>query len=149
MIVIYIKTDLPDDWLTATIKKGAYSTLIALEWYYFCYIICTLALIDHENRGDKQLDDKRGCGIAMPIIEGVGALVFAFFLKDVIVAFMNVLIFIGAAAYYLSIHSDLRKKNASLGGNGAAEGIIDIIFMVLSIVVIVLLIILKKKECLK
>ena len=85
----------------------------------------------------------------MPIIEGVGALLFAFFFKDVIIGFMNVLIFIGAAAYYLSIKSDFRKKNASLGGNGAAEGIIDIIFMVLSIVVIVLLIILKKKECLK
>ena len=151
LIFIYIKTDLPDDWLTATIKKGAYSTLIALEWYYFCYIICSLANIDHENRPDKILDDIRGCGIAMPIIEGVGALLFAFFFKDVIIAFMNVLIFIGAAAYYLSINSDYRKKNApgGHGGNGPAEGIIDLIFMVLSIVVIVLLIIMKKKECLK
>ena len=38
MIFIYIKTNLPGDWMTATIKKGAYSFLIALEWYYFCYL---------------------------------------------------------------------------------------------------------------
>ena len=165
LIFIYIKTKLPGDWLTATIKKGAYSTLIALEWYYFCYLICNLALIDHSKETNpvenakKRLDDLRGCGIAMPIIEGVGALLFAFFFKDVIIAFMNVLIFIGAAAYYLSINSDLRKKEygkefgfdyfKGFGGNGDAEGIIDIIFMVLSIVVIVLLIILRKKECLE
>ena len=148
LIVMYIKTDLPDDWFTATIKKGAYSTLIALEWYYFCYLICNLANIDHLNDLKKTNDDIKGCGIAMPIIEGVGALVFAFFFKDVIIAFMNVLIFIGAAAYYLSIHKDYRKKDLS-NGHGPGEGIIDIIFMVLAVVVIVVLIIMKKKECLK
>ena len=149
LIFIYIKTDLPDDWLTASIKKGAYSTLIALEWYYFCYIICNLAIIDHNNEKEwnKQLDDVKGCGIAMPIIEGVGALVFAFFFKDVIIAFMNVLIFAGAMGYYLSIDKDYRKDGS--GGHGVGEGIIDLVFLVLSIVVIVLLIIMKKKECLK
>ena len=145
LIFIYIKTDLPDDWLTASIKKGAYSTLIALEWYYFCYIICNLANID---KPEKSNDNIKGCGIAMPIIEGVIALVFAFFFKDVIIAFMNVLIFLGAAVYYLSLHESLRKKDYTVG-HGAAEGIIDIVLMVLAIVVIILLIILKKKECLK
>ena len=85
----------------------------------------------------------------MPIIEGVGALVFAFLLKDVIVAFMNVLIFAGAMGYYLTIDKDFRKEDAGLGGHGVAEGIIDLVFLILSIVVIVLLIIMKKKECLK
>ena len=88
----------------------------------------------------------------MPIIEGVGALVFAFFLKDVVVAFMNVLIFAGAMGYYLSIDKEFRKKDGILGGrggHGVAEGIIDLIFLILSIVVIILLIIMKKKECLK
>lgn len=44
LIFIYMKTDLPADWLPATIKKGVYSTLIALEWYYFCYDICNLKI---------------------------------------------------------------------------------------------------------
>ena len=174
LIFIYIKTDLPDDWLTASIKKGAYSTLIALEWYYFCYIICNLCLIDRRNdfrkngvlgkRYAKFMDDVSACGIAMPIIEGVGALVFAFFFKDVVIAFMNVLIFAGAMGYYFSIDKDFRKEKQDnvlenflsnfgitleRGGHGVAEGIIDLVFLVLSIVVIVLLIILKKKECLK
>ena len=141
LIYIYIKTDLPGDWFSALIKKGAYSSLISLEWYYFCYLMYNLAVYNNEN---DILTTKKNCGITMPIIEGVVALVFAFFFKDVIIALMNVLIFIGAAVHYLSITSSLR-----FGGHEDAEGIIDIIFAVLSLVVVVSLISLKKKECLK
>ena len=108
-----------------------------------------MAEIDNRNNGKKQLDAKKGCGIAMPIIEGVVALVFAFFFKDVAIAFMNVLIFAGAMGYYLSIGETFRKEDYGRGGHGVAEGIIDLVFLILSIVVIVLLIIMKKKECLK
>ena len=139
LIYIYIKTDLPGDWYQALIKKGTYSSLIALEWYYFCYLICNLACNDPY---DYQII--RGLGIPMSIIEGIVALAFAFYYKDVIIALMNVLIFIGAAVYYLSISPQCR-----VGGNGNAEGIIDIILSELSLVVTVLLIYMRKKECLK
>ena len=149
LIFIYVKTELSGDWLTAIIKKGAYSTLIALEWYYLCYIICNLVIIDYEidkyNKKER-IDGVRNCGIVMPIIEGIGSLVFAFIFKDVIVAFMNILIFLGASIYFLSIESDTRNY---FGGHDDAEGIIDIIFSSLSLVVMVLLIIWRRKECLK
>ena len=149
LIFIYIKTDLPDDWLTATIKKGAYSTLISLEWYYFCYIICNLATVDYKidkYSNKERINGIKNCGIIMPIIEAIGAYVFSFIFKDVIVAFINVLIFLGASIYYLSI--DLETRN-DYGGHDATEGIIDIVFGSLSIVIIIILIIWKGKECLK
>ena len=146
LIFIYIKTDLPDDCLTASIKKGAYSSLIALEWYYFCYIIYNLAAMDKPN---KTLESKEDCGVIMPIIEGLGVLFFSFYFNDVVIAFMNVLIFAGAMGYYFSIDKTLRKKDAKQGGHGAGEGVIDLIFFIFSVVVVFFLIIVKKRECLK
>ena len=144
LVFIYNKTNLGDDLLSALIKKGAYSSLIAVEWYYFCYVVSNLVLID--SNSSSASDNYKNCNIAMPIVEGIVALAFAYFFKDVIVALMNALIFLGAAIYFLSMDKDYREKS---GGHESAEGIIDIIFAVLSLVVAVVLIFTKKKECLK
>lgn len=156
LIFIYIMTDLNTDWyILLTLKKGTYSCLIVLLWYYFCYLIYELRWVhaidynnDHQNNPkDFKLDDwRKGCGIAFSIIFGIGSLVFAFIFKDLVVAGMNCLIYVGLITYYFKLRKKIRElKNANKNGDGA----VDIIMMVFSIVLIAFLILTKREECLK
>lgn len=140
MILIYIKTNLPGDWMSATIKKGAYSFLIALEWYYFWYDIANLRINDEWNHKTTI----KTCGILFSILIGVGALVFAFFFKDVVIAFVNFLFYLGMLIFFFKIDSSVRDLY-----NKVADGIIDIIMAVLFLVEIIFLIAKYKTECLK
>ena len=155
LIFIYIMTDLNTDWyILLTLKKGTYSCFITLLWYYFCYAIYYLRVLNeveynrkHNPNKDFKIDDwKKGCGIAFSIIFGIGSLAFAFVFKDLVVSGMNMLIYIGLTAYYFEIHKDDRKdKPANRNGDGA----VDIILMALSLCLIVFLILTKREECLK
>jgi len=140
MIFIYIKTNLPGDWMSATIKKGAYSFLIALEWYYFWYDIVNLRINDE---WDHKTTIKT-CGILFSILIGLGALVFAFFFKDVVIACVNFLFYIGMLTFFFSINKNFRGNY-----NKYADGIIDIIMAVLFLVELIFLIAKYKTECLK
>ena len=145
MIFIYIKTNLPSsDWKYAIIKKGAYSSLIALEWYYFCYDIVNLRINDESF--DEHIKTINTCGIIFSIIIGLGALAFAFYFKDVVVAFIHLLIYIGMTAFFFGIDSDFKKI---LSYNTTADGIIDIAMTVLLLAEIIFLIYMHKTECLK
>ncbi len=142
LIFIYLKTDLPGDWLPATIKKGTYSCLIALEWYYFCYDICNIRINNLSLPGDKE--KIRPFSAIFNILVGIGGLVFAFFFKDVIVAAINLLIYLGYISFFFSIDSIVRGWY-----NGMFEGIVDIAMIILFLVEIGYLIIKHKLECLK
>ena len=48
----------------------------------------------------------KGCSLAFSIIFGVGSLSFSFLFKDVMVSFMNILIYIGMAKYYFELEED-------------------------------------------
>ena len=140
MILIYIKTNLPGDWIGASIKKGAYSFLIALEWYYFCYDIVNLRINDES----VHTDTIKTCGILFSIIIGLGALVFAFFFKDVVIAFVNFIFYLGMLIFFFMIDTDFRGFY-----NKYADGIIDIIMAVLLLAEGIFLIVKYKTECLK
>ena len=140
MIFIYIKTNLAGDWMIATIKKGAYSFLIALEWYYFWYDIVNLRINDEAYHKDTI----KVCGILFSIIIGLGALVFAFFFKDVVVAFVHFLFYLGMLIFFFMINADWRGNY-----NKYADGIIDIIMAVLLLAEVIFLIVKYKTECLK
>ena len=156
LIFIYIMTDLNTDWyILLTLKKGTYSCFITLLWYYFCYAIYYLRSLDedeyerkhpHGNKNFKLGDWSKGCGIAFSIIFGIGSLAFAFVFKDLVVAGMNMLIYIGLTAYYFEIHKDDRKKKSA---NENGDGAVDIIMMVFSLCLLVFLILTKREECLK
>lgn len=156
LIFIYIMTDLNTDWyILLTLKKGTYSCLIVLLWYYFGYLIFELRLvhsIDYYNSDPDEpkdfhiLDWAKGCGIAFSIIFGIGSLVFAFIFKDLVVAGMNCLIYVGLTTFYFKLTKKTREsKNANKNGDGA----VDIIMMVLSVALIAFLILTKREECLK
>lgn len=142
LIFIYIKTNLPGDWLSATIKKGTYSCLIALEWYYFCYDICSLKINNLDVHNEKhQLKVYSGL---FSVIIGVGGLFFAIFFKDVVVAAINIIIYLGCTLFFFSIDSNIREWY-----NKLFDGIVDIIMMILFLIGIVFIIIKNKTECLK
>ena len=152
LIFIYIMTDLNSDWyVLLTLKKGTYSCFITLLWYYFCYDIYYLRVVDeleHQptSKNYKTDDWKKGCGIAFSIIFGIGSLAFAYIFKDLVVCGMNLLIYLGLTIYYFQVPHAVRNSELA---NKYADGIVDILMMVGSIVVIVILLITKKEECLK
>ena len=151
-IFIYIMTDLNTDWwVLLLLKKGAFSCLIILMWYHFCYIIY---YVHEEDKGDNLSNDeveklwdwRKGCGLAFSIIFGVGSLAFSFVFKDSVACVMNLLIYIGLTVAYFRLPSEERKlKEANKNG----DGIVDIIMLVLSVAVIVLLLIKYRENCLK
>jgi len=147
-IFIYIMTDLNTDWwVLLLLKKGAFSCLIILMWYNFCYGIYYVHSYDKPDEDpDKDLDWKKGCGLAFSIIFGIGSLAFSFVFKDLVACVMNLLIYIGLTVAYFRLPSEARKLK-EFNKNG--DGIVDIIMLVLSVAVIVLLLIKYRENCMK
>ena len=147
-IFIYIMTDLNTDWwVLLLLKKGAFSCLIILMWYYFCYDIYYVHEKDKPDEDlKKNTDWKKGCGLAFSIIFGIGSLAFSFVFKDLVACVMNLLIYIGLTVGYFKLEKEKRKhKDANKNG----DGIVDIIMLVLSVAVIVLLLIKYRENCMK
>jgi len=134
MIFIYIttKSDSFDSTGKFFIKNGAFSCLIVLFWYSFCYDIFMVRMLTEET------DQKwaKGCSLAFSIIFGVGSISFSFLFKDVMVSFMNILIYIGMAKNYFELGIDTSSKDYNKNGDGA----IDIIMLVCSMILFLFLI---------
>jgi hypothetical protein len=147
-IFIYIMTDLNTDWwVLLLLKKGAFSCLIILMWYSFCYDIYYVHKYDKPDEdSEKKKDWIKGCGLAFSIIFGIGSLAFSFVFKDLVACVMNLLIYIGLTVGYFKLDKNLRKEK-DYNKNG--DGIVDIIMLVLSVAVIVLLLIKYRENCMK
>lgn len=142
LIIIYIKTTLNCDWyIVMAIKKGAYSTFIVLLWYNFFYTIICLRTVDCITDNLKDTDSEytnnlislyKVTGILFPILFALGVFIFSLLFKDLMALFVNFLIFIGMVISFFNADDFikvLRKENL----NGEADGIIDIIFMSLTL----------------
>ena len=151
MIFVYIMTDLNrnDWWVLPLLKKGTYSCLIVLMWYYFCYDIYYVHLYEKDDRDldtQKEIDWKKGCGLAFSIIFGIGSLAFSFVFKDLVACCVNLLIYLSLTVLYFNLDKEVRKlKNINKNG----DGIVDIIMLVLSVAMIVVLLVKFKEQCLK
>ena len=147
LILIYIKTDLSWNkwWEVILLKKGPYSNLITLLWYYFCYNIYHVRRV---NNPDADYEDnwnwKRGCGLAFSIISGLGAIAFSIIFKDLLVCFFNILIYTGCLVYYVKIHNAIRKLKY-LNKNG--DLIVDAIMIFLLLGTLLFLSIKYKLKC--
>ena len=143
-------TDLnTQDWyVLLLLKKGTYSCLIVLMWYYFCYDIYYVHIEDKPEHlfTQKEIDWKKGCGLAFSIIFGIGSLAFSFVFKDLVACFMNLLIYIGLTAAYFKLPNKIRKQKDC---NKNGDGVVDIIMIVASVAVLVLLLIKFREQCLK
>ena len=142
LIIIYIKTTLNCDWyIVMAIKKGTYSTFIVLLWYNFFYTIICLRTVDCITDNLKDTDSEytnnlislyKVTGILFPILFALGVFIFSLLFKDLMALFVNFLIFIGMVISFFNADDFikvLRKENL----NGEADGIIDIIFMSLTL----------------
>ena len=135
MIFIYITTNSDSFDMTGKffIKNGAFSCLIVLFWYNFCYDIFQVRFLTKEEYDQKWA---KGCSLAFSIIFGVGSLSFSFLFKDAMVSFMNILIYIGLAKNYFELGIDTSSKDYNKNGDGA----VDIIMLVCSMILFLFLI---------
>ena len=144
LIIIYIKTTLNCDWyIVMAIKKGTYSTFIVLLWYNFFYTIICLRAVDcsiidiYQNKNILDYRDNlnslyKVTGILFSILLALGVFIFSLLFKDLMALFVNFLIYIGMVISFFNVRAsekEERKENL----NGEAEGIIDIVFMGISL----------------
>lgn len=136
MIFIYIMTQFKsqDWWAEYSLKNGVYSCLIILFWYNFCYSIYLVRAAS--NVADVKWI--KGCSLAFSIIFGIGSLTFSVIFKDIMITFMNMLIYLGMAIQYFNIGEDTTSgKDFNKNGDGA----IDIIMLICSFILLVYLIV--------
>ena len=131
MIFIYIMTNLNtnDWWSNFFLKKGTFSCLIVLFFYNFCYVIYYVRVADKESEGDSNW--AKGCGIFFSILFGICCIAFSFIFKDIMICFLNILIYLGLTKYYFSLGEDLRSTK-DYNKNG--DGVVDVIILVLSFI---------------
>ena len=119
LVFMYLKIDYEGEWYEIiTIKKGVFSSLIALTLYTFFYSISSIGY-----RSDPSEGFIKGCGITFSFLIGIGNIGFGFFFKDLLVLITNALLYLEMAKYYFSI------KNGADGG-------IDITMVLITIGVI-------------
>ena len=134
---VYIKTNLEHkNWFfILTIKKGLFSFLIVILWYNLFYASLLIGCLNCEEEILKFL---KGAGIAFSILIGFGAMLFSFIFKDLIAAVTNLLIYIGMVSSFFGINGKDELQREFSGG--VADGVIEIVMMVLNLGLIVLLI---------
>ena len=131
LLIIYIQTTINSNSFIQIlfIKKGTYSCLISLMVYtlfnniFYCWYIIW-KYIDKNNFSNEWLNYN---GIIFSGIIGILNLVLSFFLKDIVLAGMNTLIYIGMTIYFYSI--DEVKANFT----HYIDGIVDIAMILLSV----------------
>ena len=114
-----------------TINKGMYSCFIALLVYNFGFV-STLSnfLANIDERGFDVVKNVKGFGYAFSIIIGVANIFLSIFLKDIMIGFINILLYIGMIINFFKIHEDVKEY---LYNNDDGIGIVQIVMLVLSI----------------
>jgi hypothetical protein len=119
LFFIYLKLDFQGEWYEIiTIKKGAFSCLIAITWYTLFFSFASLGV----NK-DLSTSFIKGTGIAFSLLVGIGNLGFCFFFKDLMVGIINAVLYIEMAKFFYTNRGKLDVK---------ADGVIDIIMVLLS-----------------
>ena len=135
LIYIYITTKTKSPWYAyLAINKGTYSCLISLLVYNFFYSITYYVLFKLIKK-DKEIDDwMKASGIIFSLVIGIVNSILSIVLKDIMISFMNILIYTGMLIYYFKIE---RKERENY--NEFADGIIDIVILVGNVAIIVFL----------
>ena len=109
--------------------------MIVILWYNLFYASLLIGCLNCEEEILKFL---KGAGIAFSILIGFGAMLFSFIFKDLIAAVTNLLIYIGMVSSFFGINGKDELQREFSGG--VADGVIEIVMMVLNLGLIVLLI---------
>ena len=158
-----MKTEMNCDWYAIlTIKKGAFSALIMEVWILIFESIFRLRYIDAANYGEdissltpEDMEDilngsypmsslyKTG-GVMFSLIIGIGAFLFGFVFKDIIILFLNFIIYLGMILCFYGNQAYGEELKKLL--NGDADGIIQIIIAVIDLVLILFMILFYKEK---
>ena len=144
LIIVKIKTNIESPcYANFIIKKGVYSCFIVLLIYNIGFNFTYYGIFEIDSgKNDKALINwKTGCGIAFPIMIGLLNLFLSIIFQDIMIAFMNLMIFIGMIINFYAIDRDTRSEH-----NATGEGIIDIIMISLSGCSILFLSLIYKKS---
>ena len=145
LIFVYLKTDISKCFARLIIKKGLYSCLIALFVYNLCFTSTFLGIKKGtQNHPTKYLDWMKGFYIFLSLVIGIFNLIISFFLKDLLISGMNLIIYVGMTIYFFKIKKEIRSEF-----NGYAEGIIEIVIGALTIAMICFLPIKYKTDIFK
>lgn len=124
LIIVYVKMDFSAEWYEIiTTKKGIFSCLIAMTLYTFFLSFASIGAVSEE----PSLSFLKGTGIAFSLLVGVGNLAFSFFFKDLLVGIMNLILYIEMSKFFYS-----SKEHGEI----KADGVIDIIMVIISASVI-------------
>ena len=148
LIYTYLHTNLDGCkwWEILLLKKGAYSCLIILMFYYFCYDIFYVHIGNNpEETYEDEWNWRKGCGLFFSAVFGIGSLAFSFIFKDLVICFMNIIIYTGLIVYYYKIPNYFRKIKYL---NKNADGGVDIAILFLSLVLFCILLIKFRQDCL-
>jgi hypothetical protein len=131
MAFIYFQTKLEFPmYVKLTINRGTYSCLLALFSFGFFFNIFYYGFKDRiENEKNDIKDWIKGCNYAFSIIFGAVNLGLSFFFKDIILAGINCIMYIGMAINFFLIDGDTMEK---LFDDERIVGIIDIIMILAS-----------------
>ena len=90
--------------------------------------------VNHYSRDKNNSIRKffKGIGIPFTILFGLGSLVFSALFKDTIAAFTTFLIYLGIIESFFSGYAFEERQRKEFF-NGDADGVLDIIFMILSL----------------
>ena len=133
LLFIYINTEFKSqDWWAEYSQKGTFSCLLILFWYNFWYDIYWVGVAERGNHGETVTPGfTKGCGITFSMFVGIGSLAFSYVFKDIVVCFMNILIYYGMAKYYFDNISAEERMTKACNKNG--DGAIDMIILICSI----------------
>lgn len=150
LIIIYAKTVFDHNWyIILTIKKGLFSCLIILLWHNFFYLIVLIGYADKMNKiySDGPYSLLKGAGIAGSLIVGIGGCIFSFAFKDLMAAATNFLLYVGMVNSFFGTTGKSKELKPLTGG--VADGVIEIILMLINFATIFLLIFKFTADCAK
>ena len=135
LIIISFSTKIKSPWYAFLfINKGTYSCLISLLVYNLLFSIYLYVDIRLEKKDKETEDWIKGSGIAFSLIVGIINSILSFALKDIMISFMNILIYTGMLIYFFKIDKEIRDHF-----NGNADGIIDIVILAGNVGIIIFL----------
>ena len=132
LIFIYLRTNIESPiYATWAIKHGAYGCLIAFLLHHIGYVFSMYGVHDKKGHYDELKDWRKGCYIAFSIIIGLCNIGLSLFLKEIMIPFINLLIYIGMTVQFFKLDKDDRKERFS-----EAPGAINIIMMIMSLLMV-------------
>ena len=140
LIFIHLKTNIESpSYAVWTIKHGSYGSLIAFLLHYVGYVFSMYGVHDKSNdyeKWDELKDWRKGCYIAFSIIIGICSIGVSLFLKEIVIPFINLLIYIGMTVQFFKLEKENIYQTGRKDIYTEAPGAINIIMMIMSLLIV-------------